>query len=117
MQHAPAVQEILKSLPVYMMVGIVVIIAIAQANRIVGGALGAVFWAVVAFVGGYAYEQGGGIGIPGVQFSQPVFYLMCAAFCGMHLFTAWAALRRRRDQRAAQRFVDDGDEEDDATER
>jgi hypothetical protein len=86
------VSDFLPSLPMYMMIGIILIIGISQFNRIAGGILGVVFWITVAIIGTRAYDEGGAIGIPGYKFSQPLFYGICgvmAAFSAFAAYTAW----------------------------
>jgi hypothetical protein len=85
------VSEVLKSLPMYMMIGIVVVIGISQFNRLIGGILGAVFWIVVAVAGSQAYDQGGGIGLPGFMFPRELFYLICVLFAAYQAYFAYRA--------------------------
>lgn len=92
--------EILQNLPVYMMIGIVAVIAVSQFFRIVGAALGVVFWIAVAVVGTFAYEQGHAIGFPGIRFSMPVFLLFCGGFALLHVFIAWQHLRAQKRRQA-----------------
>ncbi len=100
------VDEALKSLPLYMMIGIVIVIGISQVNRIVGGILGVIFWVAVAIVGSTAYDKGGGIGITGWVFPQPLFYTLCvvfAAISAMNAIRAWGKRRRNKQIRSMQK--------------
>jgi hypothetical protein len=85
------VGDILSSLPMYMMIGIILVIGISQFNRMLGGILGVIFWIAVALIGTGAYEQGGGIGLPGFRFSRELFYGICAIFALFSGFTAYMA--------------------------
>jgi hypothetical protein len=89
--------EVLKSLPLYMMIGIVIVIGISQFSRLLGGVLGVLFWLVVAIVGSFAYDQGGGIGVPGFKFPREMFYMICivlACIHGLAAYTAWSRKAR-----------------------
>jgi hypothetical protein len=86
----------LDSLPVYMMIGIVVVVGISQFNRILGSVLGIVFWIGVAIVGTGAYDKGGGISLLSLEFSKSGFYLFCGAFVGFNVFNLYMAMQRRR---------------------
>src|SRR5687768_13093085 len=79
-----ALDEILKALPVYMMIGIVLVVGISQFNRILGGVLGVVFWTAVAFIGLLAYDQGGAIGILDIRFPRELFVGLCLLFVAIH---------------------------------
>lgn len=94
-------EEIFESLPVYMMIGIVVVIGVSQINRVAGAVMSVLFWAAVAFVGNAAYEAGHAIGVPGFEFPRLLFFAVCAAFGAMHVFAAVGYVRSKR--RAAQR--------------
>jgi hypothetical protein len=89
-------ESLLASLPVYMMIGIVVIVGISQFNRILGSILGIVFWIAVALVGATAYDKGGGISLLSIEFSKPGFYLFCGAFVAFNSFNLYMAMQRRR---------------------
>lgn len=102
------VREILANLPVYMMVGIVAVIAVSQFHRIAGAMLGLIFWLAVAMTGTIAYDRGHAIGFPGLPFSRSVFLLFCGAFAVVHVFAAWQYLRAQR-RRAARRAALDED--------
>jgi hypothetical protein len=91
-----ALDEILKALPVYMMIGIVLVVGISQFNRILGGVLGVVFWTAVAFIGLLAYDQGGAIGILDIRFPREIFVALCLLFVGIHAAGAWSAWKRKR---------------------
>lgn len=93
-----------------MMVGIVIVIGISQVNRVVGAVLGVVFWIAVAVVGTFAYDQGGALGVLGIQFSRSLFYAVCAVFTILHVLGAWTALARKRREALRDRVTDDEDE-------
>ena len=101
------VREILANLPVYMMVGIVAIIAVSQFHRITGAVLGIVFWMAVATLGNSAYDQGHAIGFPGLPFSRPMFMLFCGGFAVLHVFIAWQYLRTQRTRAARRAMLDE----------
>jgi hypothetical protein len=105
------VDQILQSLPVYMMIGIVVVIGVSQFNRLAGAILGVVFWLSVAIVGTQAYEQGGGIGLPGFKFPKELFYAICALFTLLSAFTGFVAFKKRQQvPRGGRPSADDDDE-------
>jgi hypothetical protein len=104
------VEAILKSLPAYMMVGIVIVVGLSQINRVLGAVLGVVFWIAVAIVGSFAYDQGGALGLLGMQFPRGVFYALCGTFTVLHVFGAWTALARRRSEALRERVSPDDDE-------
>lgn len=89
-------RSIFEGLPAYMMIGIIVVIGVSQANRIIGGLLGVAFWFAVLFVGSLAYDQGVALGVPGVKFPRLVFYALCLAFAALHGFTAFKAYARKK---------------------
>jgi hypothetical protein len=89
------VSSLLESLPMYMMIGIILVIGISQFNRIAGGILGVVFWGAVAVIGSAAYDQGGGIGVPGFRFSRELFYGVCGLFSAFSAFSAYTAYTKR----------------------
>lgn len=79
----------------YMMAGIILVVGVSQLSRLVGGLLGIIFWGGVAFVGSFAYDQGGGIGLPGVRFSREIFYAICAFFISASVLSTVKAWSRR----------------------
>ncbi len=89
-------EDIVRDLPTYMLVGIVIVIGISQVNRVIGAILGIMFWALVAFVGSFAYDMDAALGIAGVAFSRSTFYLVCGAFAAFHVATAFVAFRAKR---------------------
>ncbi|MCA9554027.1 MAG: hypothetical protein KC933_28585 [Myxococcales bacterium] len=105
-------EDIYSSLPIYMMVGIVVVIGVAQINRIAGALLSVVFWGAVAWVGSAAYDAGHAIGLPGLQFPQWVFLSVCAAFAGVQLFAAYTYVQSKKRAEARRRLLNDEDEDD-----
>ena len=107
-------EQILESLTLYMMIGIVLVIGISQFNRILGGILGVAFWVTVGIVGSYGYDHGWKIGLPGFEFPRPLFIAMCLTFSILCAFTAYSAYAKRtritkRPQPAEE--VDDDDAE------
>jgi hypothetical protein len=87
--------DIISSLPVYMMIGIVVVVGISQFNRIVGGILGVIFWVTVLVIGLGAYDQGGAIGLPKLPFPRELFIVICIVFVGTHAYGAYNSWRRK----------------------
>jgi hypothetical protein len=103
------VEQIVKALPTYMMVGILVVIGISQLHRFAGAVLGIVFWLSVALVGTTAYDRGDAIGIGTLQFSRGLFYAICGFFVVVNVgmaVSAWINLKRRR-RRAQAEAADD----------
>jgi hypothetical protein len=99
------VADPVKSLALYMMIGIVIVIGISQFNRLIGAILGVIFWIAVAIVGTSAYDQGGGVGIPGYVFPQPMFYTLCVVFgvvSAIQGLRAWGQKRRNRQIKSMQ---------------
>jgi hypothetical protein len=101
------VDEALKSLTLYMMIGIVIVIGVSQVNRIAGGILGVLFWTAVAIVGSGAYDKGGGIGLPGFVFPLPLFYTLCVVFALMSGVQGWRAYEKKRKNRQARSMRND----------
>jgi hypothetical protein len=89
------VNDVLSSLPMYMMIGIIVVIGVSQFNRFIGGILGVIFWIAVAIIGSGAYDSGGAIGVPGFRFSQPLFYGICGLFAAFSAFSAYTAWQKK----------------------
>lgn len=71
-------------------------IGVSQLSRIAGGLLGIAFWISVGVVGSIAYDQGGGIGLPGFKFPRELFYAVCALFVVVSVFTTYAAYARKK---------------------
>lgn len=93
-----AVEAILESLPVYMMIGIIIVIGVSQFHRVAGAILSVVFWTAVAIVGSVGYDRGHGIGLPGLQFSRGLFLAVCGSFALLHTWAAFSAVQRKRRQ-------------------
>lgn len=102
---------VLQSLTLYMMIGIVIVIAVSQVNRFIGSLLGIAFWAAVAFVGSHAYDKGNAIGIPNYPFPRPLFYLICAIFMLFSAGRAYTAYHRQQRQPRVPEDEDDGEGE------
>jgi hypothetical protein len=103
---------IIKSLPVYMMIGIVLVIGISQFNRILGGSLGVLFWIAVALIGNYAYDEGHILGLPGIPFTRALFFGMCALFTFFSAFTVYNAYVRKTRFKKPPLTTDDEDGEE-----
>lgn len=103
-------EEIYKALPIYMMVGIVVVIGVAQINRVAGAVLSVVFWTAVAVVGSAAYDAGHSIGLPGLEFPRVVFLAICAVFAGVQIFAAYGYVQSKKRAEARRRLLNDEDE-------
>ena len=86
-------------LPVYMLIGIVVVIGIAQINRVLGSVLGVLFWIAVAFIGNDAYAKGHQVGLPGIPLSRGAFFGMCALLAGMQVVSLFHSLQQKRRQK------------------
>ena len=101
------VDAILKGLPIYMLVGIAVVVVVSQVHRVAGAALGVAFWIATGILGSLAYDRGNAIGLPGLPFSRTVFFVVCVAFAGIHLYSAFAAHRRKQRQALRKKLLDD----------
>lgn len=101
------VDDILSNLPVYMMIGIVVVIGVSQLNRVAGAVMSVAFWLAVAVVGHHAYDAGHAIGVPGFEFPRPLFYAVCAGFAAMHVFAAIGYVRSKRRAVERRRLLDE----------
>jgi len=99
------VDEIFSSLPVYMMVGIVVVIGVSQLNRVAGAVMSVIFWGAVGVVGHAAYDAGHAIGVPGFEFPRPLFYAVCAGFAALHVFAAVGYVRSKRREVERRRLL------------
>jgi hypothetical protein len=89
-------ETLAQNLTIYMMVGVVVVVAISQVNRKLGAALGLAFWISVAVIGNQAYAMGGAIGIGGTRFSEPTFYAICAFLAAINVVAAVTSKKSRK---------------------
>ncbi len=101
------VLETFENLTTYMMVGIVIIVAVAQLNRLVGSLLAVVFWIVVAIVGYRGYQAGGGLSLPGLKLSLTQFLVLCGVLAAVQGFGVYQAIRRQRNREAYRAEIDD----------
>ena len=104
-----AVESMFESLSVYMIVGIIAVIAASQFNRTLGAILSVLFWGAVAFVGNAGYEAGHAVGLPGIPFSRPVFLGVCGFFVLLHVAAAATHVANKRRRDARQAYLDDED--------
>ena len=88
--------ELVKNLDTYMLIGVVAIVAISQFNRKIGSILGIVFWITVAFLGHQAFNSGGGIGIASVALSPNIFYGICATLILVNIGNGFFVVRKQR---------------------
>lgn len=79
-----------------MIIGVIAVVGISQLDRRIGSALGIGLWLAIAALGTLVYQQGGGIGIASIRFSQPVFYLLCGVLVVANAAALMGALRRGR---------------------
>jgi hypothetical protein len=101
------VDQILEGLPVYMMIGIVVVIGISQFNRVLGAILSAIFWIAVAIVGNHGYDQGHSVGLPDFPFPRVVFLGICLMFGGFHATAGWVSWRRKQIAQSRKQLEDE----------
>lgn len=106
MDSMDTMDSILKGLPLYMLVGVLIVVGASQIHRFVGAVLGIAFWIAAGIVGLEAYARGGALGLPGLQFPKSVFMALCGGFVVAYVFRAVAAVnaskraalqRRRRE--------------------
>jgi hypothetical protein len=102
---------VLENLPVAMMIGIVVVVAVSQFHRVAGAILSVLFWTAVGVVGSRGYDEGHRLGLPGLPFSEPVFLAVCIGFGALHVFAAVNAVRSRRLAEERRRLLS-GDADD-----
>ena len=88
--------ELIKNLDTYMLIGVVAIIGISQFNRKLGSILGIFFWAAVAYVGHLTFTRGGGIGIASLALSPTVFYTICGVLIVVNIGNGLFVVRRKR---------------------
>ncbi|MEL7367329.1 MAG: hypothetical protein AAFN74_00345 [Myxococcota bacterium] len=84
----------------YMLIGIVIIVAVAQFNRLVGSSLAILFWAMVAVVGYQGYQAGGALRLLNLKLSLAQFLLLCGTLAAVQGFGIYSALRRQRNRDA-----------------
>ncbi|MCC7380597.1 MAG: hypothetical protein IT384_02110 [Deltaproteobacteria bacterium] len=87
---------LLSNLTLYMIIGLVIVLGIAQINRFVGSLIGIVFWISVAILGSQAYARGGGIALVGAALPEVVFYGLCGVLIVVNAAGAFASRSRRR---------------------
>ena len=87
--------ELIKNLDTYMLIGVVSIVAISQFNRKIGSILGIFFWISVAFLGYQAFSAGGGIGIGSVALSPAIFYGICITLIVVNIGNGFFVVRRQ----------------------
>lgn len=101
--------EIFENLTTYMIVGIVIVVAVAQFDRLVGSLLAIAFWISVAVVGYFGYHAGGFVQLPGLQLSLTQFLGLCAILAAVQGFGVYQALKRRQNRKAYRDALDDAD--------
>jgi hypothetical protein len=79
-----------------MIVGVLVVVGLSQVNRLLGAALGVVFWIAMAGLGLYIYDSGGAVGIASVRFPKAGFLALCGVLVAANAGMAFAALKRRK---------------------
>lgn len=102
--------EIFSKLTTYMMFGIVVIVVVAQFNRLLGSLLAILFWLAVAVVGYAGYEAGHSVGFPGLQLSLWQFILLCVVMAAVQGFGIYQAIVRNRNRAAYRAALDESDD-------
>ena len=90
---------IFESLPVYMLIGIVVVVGVSQIHRLYGAILSIIFWTAVLIVGLHGYSQGNAVGFPGIRFPRLVFVSICIAFAALHGVAGWSYYQRNKRRR------------------
>ena len=100
-----------ENLTTYMLIGIVIIVVVAQFNRIMGSALAIVFWLAVAAFGYAGYQAGHSLYLPGVKLTLTQFLVMCAALAGVQGFAIFDAIRRQRNREAYRAALEDEDQD------
>ncbi|MBK8014704.1 MAG: hypothetical protein IPK13_25570 [Deltaproteobacteria bacterium] len=88
--------SILKGLPAYMLVGILIVVGVTQFHRLLGALLGIAFWVATGIIGLEAYARGGALGLPGIQFPRSVFLALSGGFIITYAFRAVAAVNASR---------------------
>ncbi|MEM7678580.1 MAG: hypothetical protein AAF449_21550 [Myxococcota bacterium] len=92
--------EHFENLTNYMLIGIVIIVAVAQFNRLVGASLAILFWLMVAIVGYQGYQGGGVLQLLNLKLSLTQFLLLCGTLAAVQGFGIYSELRRRRNREA-----------------
>ena len=95
---------LVQNFELFVVIGVIAVIAISQFNRMAGASIGVVFYIAMAVVGTHVYEAGGQIGIGGTRFTLPMFYGFVAVVAAITVLPAF--LRRKGRPQA---YVDDGD--------
>jgi hypothetical protein len=90
------VDEIVKNLDMYMLVGVIAIVAISQFERKIGSILGIFFWASVAFFGHQSFSMGGGVGIGDKHLPPGIFYGICFLLMAVNIGNGFFVVRRKR---------------------
>ena len=88
--------ELIKNLDTYMLIGVVAIVGISQFNRKLGSILGIFFWSAVAYAGYLTFERGGGIGIASLALSPTVFYRICGVLVVVNIGNGLFVVRRKK---------------------
>lgn len=103
-------QNVLQSLSIYMIVGLILVVGISQVNRLIGGILGVVFWIAIAILGKFAYDEGGSMKLViGPEITREIFYVLCAFFAAFSGFSAYMAYlkKTRRPMSRTQSSIDE----------
>ena len=101
--------DLFENLTSYMLFGIVIIVAVAQFNRLLGSLLAILFWIAVAVVGAAGYQAGGVVGFPGWKLTLTQFLILCGVLASVQGFGIYAALRRRRNREAYREALEESD--------
>ena len=104
--------ESFEDLTTYMMIGIVIIVVVAQFSRLIGSLLAIVFWIAVAAVGYVGYQAGGAVSLPGLKLSLTQFLVMCGILAAVQGFGVYQAIKRQRTRDAYRAALEeDGDDD------
>jgi len=79
-----------------LLIGVVVVVLISRFNRMIGGILGVLLTAAIAWWGMGLYSSGNAVGIIGTPISKTAFMIFVGVFFLFNLFSIWMGFKSRK---------------------
>lgn len=100
---------LLENFRMLLIVGVLLVVGIGQVSRVLGTALGILFWGLMAAIGSQVYARGGALGILDFAFPPLAFYALCLLMVILNLFSLRVSLAQQRRRRAEARAREEED--------